>query len=127
MALSRFRQFDQHSQRKEYFTVCVSNLQETVKKEDLENHFLHVDRNCRPKASAPVLDSDLGSQTATVTFLTDRAQRRSQVEKFMQAPLLDSQQNVSSLLISEDWSGVRTLAQSHNEPSVEYTISKPQV
>ena len=122
MALNCFSQSNQRKQRKEYFTVCVSNLQETVTTEDLENHFRNVDGTCRPKASAPVPVSDQGSQTTTVTFLTDRAHRRSQIEKLMHAPLIDSQQNISSLIISDDWSGVRTLAQSHNEPSVEYTI-----
>ena len=121
MTSNRFGRFNRHTQKKAYYTVCLSNLQQTINKEDIRNHFLNVDRTCRPKISALVTDWELGLQTTTVTFLTEpnRAHRRSQVEKLMNTPLIDSEQNVSRVIISDDWSGVRPLAQSHNEPSVE--------
>ena len=121
MTSNRFGQFNRHSQKKAYYTVCLSNLQQTVNKEDIRNHFLNVDRTCRPKIAALVPALELGFQSTTVTFLTEpnRAHRRSQVEKLMNAPLIHSEQNVSRVIISDDWSGVRPLAQSHSEPSVE--------
>ena len=121
MTSSRFGQFNRHSPKKAYYTVCLSNLQQSVNEEDIRNHFLNVDRTCRPKVSALVPALELGFQTTTVTFLTEpnRVHRRLQTEKLTNTPLIDSEQNVSRVIISDDWSGVRPLAQSHNEPAVE--------